>query len=155
MKNAISRFSILMMVVVLLTGGNAFAGWISEAGDLNLPTGEFDAVVFDGVIAYCATGYGLTVFDFAAPTVPDAIHVLGTPGYAKSVALDMSGDYVYIADGWNGLVVVDVTGDPEIVATLDLGGDASFVEYCNDNVVVCMGGDGIALVNCMNPMAPT
>lgn len=155
MQNAIYRYPILVLAVVLSMFSFAFAGWLDDQSE-SLPSGEFDAVVFDGTTAYCATGAGLTVIDMSDPTNPDAIYLLPTPGLCKGVALDMSTDYVYLADGSEGLVVVDVTGAlPVIVASLPLEGYARSVEYCNDNLVVCLEEGGLVLVDVMDPTDPT
>ena len=122
----------------------------------NLPTGDMSGVVFNDEIAYFATGYGLQVMDFSDLLNPDIIAMMPTPGLCKGVELDPSGDYVYLADGDNGLLVVEVSNpsDPQVIAQLDLPGFASYIEWCDDNIVVCLGEDGLAFVDCMDPTEP-
>ena len=49
--------------------------------------------------------YGLRVIDISDPTPPVSVGIHDTPGQARAV--DMAGDYAYVADYGSGLRVLE------------------------------------------------
>lgn len=68
---------------------------------------------------YLAGEWGLECWQFNAQNEFVKLSEVATPGIAQWVALE--GDYAYVADGWEGLTIVDVTNP------LDLNFVSNFV----------------------------
>ena len=68
----------------------------------------------------------------------------------------MSGDHAYVADGANGLVVVDVLDPaaPALVGGLDTPGTATDVAVQGDLVYVADGSSGLAILDVSDRSAP-
>lgn len=77
-----------------------------------------------------------------------------TPGNARAVAV--KDGILYVADGRNGLVLVDADDprDMKELATLSLDGYASSVTVEDSLVFVACGSEGVAVVNCAQPDTP-
>ena len=66
-------------------------------------------VALQNNLAYVATEAGLTILDVVDPENPEIVSVLPPSTLWRSQALDVSGDYVYLAGQSAGLIVVDVS----------------------------------------------
>lgn len=85
---------------------------------------------------------------------PRQIGSLDTPGNARGIAV--KDGYLFVADGRNGLVVVDAS-DPvhmQLAATLALPGYANAVSRADSLVVVGCGDGGVQIVNVAVPTSP-
>jgi hypothetical protein len=67
-------------------------------------------VVVSGNYAYCAYQAGLVIINTENPSEPTFVGRLFLPG-TEGKHLQISGDYIYFADDWQGLEIIDVT-DP-------------------------------------------
>ncbi len=98
-----------------------------------------------GDYAYCTRFHGLEILDISDPDNPTLLSQLFLEK-ADSRALDISGDYAYVAQFTEGLKIIDIS-DPSapVIATeyhvsCDVYGDAN-----NDGLLNL--GDAIYLVN--------
>jgi hypothetical protein len=85
---------------------------------------------------------------------PVALAVLPLPGHANAV--DVQGDFAYVAAGAAGLVVVDVSdrAHPAIAAQLDTAGNANDVKIAGDLALVADGDAGLLVVDIADPRNP-
>ncbi len=65
------------------------------------------AVAVSGDYAYIGQGQDFVVLDISNPATPSELGRLITNGFVEDIIL--SGGYAYVADGSNGLVIVDVS----------------------------------------------
>jgi hypothetical protein len=82
---------------------------------------------------------------------------LGTtilPGFAR--ALDVSGQYAFVAAGSSGLRVVDVSdpAHPTVVGGIDTPGDARDVRLAGNLAFVADGANGLVTIDVTQPLAP-
>jgi len=76
-------------------------------GFCDTPTQLYGVVVSEN-IAYVAGGnWGVAAVDVSDPHSPALVGSFNTQGLARQV--DVVGDYVYVADGINGLVILETT----------------------------------------------
>ncbi len=115
------------------------------------------ALSSDDHYAYVADGNnsGLRVVD-VDPSSPYFLTVIGhcpTPGFARDVAV--SGNYAYIADGWTGLRVVDVSNPnlPNEVGYYYTSW-ASGVAVSGSHAYVASEGEGLRVVDVSDPATP-
>ena len=85
---------------------------------------------------------------------PSASSFLEIPGEANNV--DVAGSFAYIAAGFAGLQIVDVSNhnNPQIVASLDTSGYANDVRVVGNFAYVADGGAGLKIINIANPLTP-
>src|SRR6266404_2048291 len=87
---------------------------------------------------------------------PTALSFVDIPGFANNV--DVKGTQAYIANGANGLVIVDVSmpSSPVLLGSLSLPGTSKGVDVdaIRQIAVVALGTNGLAVVNVANPAAP-
>lgn len=115
-------------------------------------------LIYSGTIGSCtitiqqndltATVSG-TVSNFV-PTEVSTLTVLG------AVAVDVAGNFAYVATGKNGLTVVDVTNrtKPLIRGTLQNIGDAEAIRTIGQNVLIADATGNLRVVNAENPDEP-
>jgi hypothetical protein len=101
----------------------------------------------------CFGSHVVTVLDHS-PEVSVVGHVPTLEGWSRDVRV--SGDYLYIADGGNGLVVVDVTepGLPEVIGHLALPGHAYCLDVVGDYVYLGDQEDTLRVVSVSDPANP-
>jgi len=116
-------------------------------------------VVFEDNMVYVATGiYSgslsnqsfVQAFDMGDPAAP--IPVWGIQTHYP-YALDIVGDYLYVADGTAGLKVIDVT-IPTIVGEIDTR-TAKDVKVSRDYACLADGIDGMTIINVTDPENPS
>lgn len=107
-------------------------------------TGTFSRVFLNNIYAYLARpGKGIFIYNVSRPETPVLLSEL--PLYehikGKAVPLDtdmpptegvVAGDYAYVANGYNGIAVVNVsdTHHPELLKHIDVG------RYCDEVMVI-------------------
>jgi len=86
--------------------------------------------------------------------VPVQVGGMDTPGNARGVAV--RGNLLYVADGREGLMVVDVSNpaQPSKVGSLDLPGYANTVTVTDTLAWLACGTGGFAVVNVAQPGVP-
>lgn len=94
--------------------------------------------------------FGLEVFDISVPTAPEEIGVFKTSGAAREVTV--TGGFAFVADGRDGLRVVDVSGSslPE-VAFFGPSSDAVAVAASEEVVYLADGSDGLWVIDAAWP----
>ncbi len=116
-------------------------------------------VVFEDDMAYVATGiYSgsdsnqsfVQAFDMGDPTAP--IPVWGIQTHYP-YALDIVGDYLYVADGQAGLKIIDIT-IPTIVGEIDTRG-ARDVKVSTGYACLADGIDTLTIINISDPENPS
>jgi hypothetical protein len=142
-------------------------------GSVKLP-GEAQDLVLNGSYAYLATGTGLQVVDISNPTNPIPVESLVTPGEAQAVDLQtvtslipgatpdlpgqiqITGQYVIIADGKNGLHVIDIQLpiSPLVVGSFDPPWEALDIEIVEPFAFVAAGENGLRVVDLSYPFEP-
>lgn len=77
-----------------------------------------------------------------------------TAGDAKNIVV--VGNYAYVADGANGLVILNIADpkNPVLAGSFDTAGTANDVAVSNGYAYVADGSDGLVVINVSNPAAP-
>jgi hypothetical protein len=77
-----------------------------------------------------------------------------TPGNARGVGV--RGNHIFVADGRNGLMVIDATEPNNLrsLSTLSLDGYANSILVDDSLVIVACGSGGVAIVDCAQPESP-
>ena len=90
----------------------------------------YEDVVIEGNYAYFATKWGIEVFELGEEK-PRKVGETPTPGDALGV--DVEGGYAFIADGYKGLAIIDVSDptSPRLLTSLELPGRAEEVAVSN------------------------
>lgn len=119
---------------------------------------EQPGLVFSSAVGNCVIAIQQNSLSVAVPgTVtnftPTEVSALTIGG---SVALDVSGAFVYVATGTGGLMVVDVSDrtKPRLRGSLTGIGDAEAVRVLGQNVLVADTHGFLRVVNVQNPDAP-
>ncbi|MFQ6069841.1 MAG: LVIVD repeat-containing protein [Candidatus Aminicenantales bacterium] len=107
-----------------------------------------------GNIAYVAASGALITIDI---TIPSKLQIMGkvdTPGYAYEV--DVSGNYAYLATGWTGLSIVDISN---LITLLIVGSFVTdgFVESLtvkNGIAYLASGFEGLRIIDISDPTNP-
>jgi hypothetical protein len=103
---------------------------------------------------YLALGQlGIAAWD-TRTTPPAQVGAMDTPGFARG--LTAVGNTLYVADGREGLLIVDVTdaAHPVRVAALDLSGYANTVTVADTLAYVACGDGGLSVVNVARAAEP-
>ncbi|MBI2892316.1 MAG: hypothetical protein HYY06_02105 [Deltaproteobacteria bacterium] len=125
---------------------------------LEIP-GEAMGVAIRGDFAYVASGDddGLVVVDLSVAAAPEVRGGADTPGQAWAVALATWGEYIFVADGASGLVVVNVgdAEDPNLVGEpASTQGDALAICVDGERAYVAEGITGIEIFDVSDPETP-
>jgi LVIVD repeat-containing protein len=105
----------LALVVVLATAavlGEVSAGWADGPLTLKvtLPLGtRANDVIVEGNLAYVATDKGMTIVDITNPLAPFVRGSVVSPRSDYCQGLAKKGSYVYLAAGWGGTLVINVS----------------------------------------------
>ena len=103
------------------------------------------------IAAVCVMGGGIGAAEYVDVTLAGSYDTVGD---AKGVAV--SGNYAYVADRGNGLVIVDISdpASPVLSGSYDTVGDANSVAVSGNYAYVADGGNGFVIVNISNPASP-
>ncbi len=129
------------------------------SSDLNVCSfGVQPGLVFSGGAGTCVITISQNTLSVPVPgTVggftPVEISTLNVPG---AVAVDVAGNFAYVATGTNGLTVVDVSDrtNPRIRGTLNGIGNAQAVRASSQNVFIGDANGFLRIVQAQNPNAP-
>lgn len=90
-----------------------------------------------------------------APVVLSEVGSLDTAGTAEAVAV--SGNYAYVADGYSGLRIIDVSNptSPSETGYYNTTGYAFDVAVSGNYAYVADGSKGLRIINVANPAAPS
>ncbi|MHA2053093.1 MAG: LVIVD repeat-containing protein, partial [Candidatus Hodarchaeales archaeon] len=106
--------------------------------------------------AFFASYSGLTIvsYDPNNPSSPSVVGFLATTGDAYDV--DVINDYAYIADGSNGLVIIDIStpSNPQVIGQIGTT-NALGVFINGSSAYIADGQDGLAIIDISNPQNPS
>jgi hypothetical protein len=130
------------------------------SSDLNICNfGEKPGLVFAGSTGTCTititqNTLSVTVQGTVTSFAPTEVSTFTVPG---AVAVDVGGNFAYVAAGTKGLVVVDVTDrtKPSIRGTLTDLGDVEAVRVAGSRVFVADAKGFLRIVDVQNPDSPT
>ncbi len=107
------------------------------------PCNVNDLIVSDNM-AYCVTG-DLEIVDVSSPESPVIEANCPTPGFANGIQI--SNGFAYVADSYNGLCVVNLSGDtPSVAGSYDPAGYANDIRFDDDYSFII--GEGFSTINC-------
>jgi hypothetical protein len=121
---------------------------------VSLPIGD---IVFRDKQAFLAAGDKLLAFDVSTPSAPavwGSYDPRGLPGMVQGATV--SGDYVYIAAGQHGLLIVDAfdPANPRVVGGLDTAGHAWNVALWDGCAYVADEFSGLRVIDVHDPAHP-
>jgi len=92
--------------------------------------------------------------DISNPTAPVLAATYNTAGYAWGVAV--AGSYAYVANRYNGLVIVDISTPtaPVLAATYGTAGNARGVAVAGSYAYIADASNGLVVVDISTPTAP-
>ena len=113
------------------------------------------AVGVVGNTAYFGNGGYLEIVDFENPANPQEISKVLLPSLVNGIAV--SGNYVYVANYFDGLRIIDVSNPAAAaeVGFLDMGSYAEGVYVDGNYAYVANGSNGLRIIDVSNPAAPT
>ncbi|MCK4614708.1 MAG: hypothetical protein KAU14_07885, partial [Thermoplasmata archaeon] len=116
--------------------------------------GWYGKVAYDGEYLYVGHIQGLSIFDVSDPSNPKRIGSILTNGSAGGVAV--SGDYAYVGDSVNRLLVVDVSDpeNPTLEGSCDTNGSACDVVVSGGYAYVADYKNGLVIVDISDPSDP-
>ncbi len=110
-----------------------------------------DIRIVDDLLLVAAADDGLRIASVAADGSLSGLGELETGGSA--LAVDVAGEYAYLADGENGLVSIDIS-DPSLpveASQLDFSGDVTGLALSGDSLFLGNNDRGIVLVDISSP----
>lgn len=116
--------------------------------------GQYRDAKIDDIHIYFPTGRGFEIYDYSDATNPQLIGCAATDGLAT--AIDVEGDYIYIADIFNGLCIFNITdpANPVFIGHYDTEGFTEYV-FVNDSLAYLADGDsGLVILDVSNPSNP-
>jgi hypothetical protein len=166
MNTLVGEGSVQLKVVGHLTDGHTIdltsrtMGTAYSSSDVTTVSfGGVDGQIFGGqngsaAVTVTNSGFSATVPVTVSAFSPTALSYLELPGYANAV--DIAGNYAYIADGIAGLQLVDVRDrrSPVIVAGVSLPGNADDVKVVGGIAYVAADSAGLQAVDVSNPASP-
>ena len=75
--------------------------------------------------AYVTDGLGLNVLDITNPSSPSLVGFVQTPGISTRIALSSNEQYAFVADGREGIAVIDLTSPASPVLLFHFGNDGT------------------------------
>jgi hypothetical protein len=103
------------------------------------------------------------ILSFCLPVTATGIYIVTEEGQfyddsGDAIGLFVSGNYVYVADGTDGLEIIDIT-DPsnptEVGSYYNDSGEAYEVVVSDDYAYVADGSDGLEIIDISTPSSPT
>lgn len=101
---------------------------------------------------------GLRVIDIANPNAPVEVATYDSSG--EAIGVDLSGDFIYLADGAAGLQVLFLESSGtenlrmEEIAVIDTPGEANQVSVVGQTVYLADGSGGLRVISMVNPAQP-
>ena len=150
-------FMVAICVILLIQLDGANGEEEHEEFDLGYQSGfggQYWGSDYDYPYLYSSCRQGMTVFDCTDQANPEEIGFLHTNGTCIGVTL--WGDYAYLSDEENGLVVADISdpSNPYIVSELDLD-YARSVTFHGTHAYVAGGSFGFSILDITDPSNPT
>jgi hypothetical protein len=100
---------------------------------------------------YFCTGRGFEIYDYSDPQL---VGCAATDGLATGV--DVAGNYIYIADQYNGLCIFDISdpSNPIFTGHYDTGGFTEYVVVKDSIAYLADGDSGLVILNVSDPSNP-
>jgi hypothetical protein len=116
--------------------------------------GQYRNVKIVDSFAYFCTCRGLEIWDITDATNPQMLGTAITEAWATSI--DVSGDYAYIADQFNGLCIFGISdpSNPFRVGHYDTEGCTEYVMVQDTLAYLADGDRGLVIVNVSDPIHP-
>ncbi len=116
--------------------------------------GNAEGIAATDDVAYVADGSGgLLAFDVLDATEPLELWSC-TTGISQAMDVDIEGDYAYVADWGNGLVVVDKSGAGCTIGSVATGGHPSGIAISGNRAYVAAGEVGLVCCDITTPSTP-
>ncbi len=154
------RITILLIITILITLTTNTALFAQDHENVELVgriydqwRTSYDIEVSDDEFAFVAVGFsGLQIYDIYDIETPELIGVLVTDGFCGDLAV--SGDYVYLADANEGLLIISVADhdEPEVVGFWS--GIANRIVQSGDYVYVWDHYEGLYVISIVDPEQP-
>ena len=105
-------------------------------------------VAIKGEFAYCIMDYGMTILDIRNPSSPDLVSSVKLPS-GEVWAIEVSGDYAYIAAGANGIQVVNISNpkQPLLENSLDTQGYSIDIKIEKGLAFIADGYNGLQIID--------
>jgi uncharacterized repeat protein (TIGR01451 family) len=118
--------------------------------------GSVRAVAINGQYAYLAEGAGIVVLDISNPHNPVKLGKTHLPNGDLVWGLAVSGHYLSVAAGENGLHIINIANPaaPVLTGHYDTAGYARDVAVAGSYAYVADGSAGLRVINIANPAAP-
>ena len=141
-----------LALLALAPPAGAEGGTLAPIG--KLVSGIPEDVAVQDNYAYVAAYGALTVNDVTDPLNPVQVGYCDTPDSA--IAVDVSGNYAYVADGSDGLRVISVSNpaNPLEVANVATGCVCQDVQVVGNFVYLASGKSGLVIVDITDPQNP-
>lgn len=107
-----------------------------------------------GDYAYCAFEAGLEIFDISISD--DPIYV-GQHYTGRAKAVFVEGNFAYVADGWEGLVTIDISdpAHPMSAGALPTPGEATDIQVRNGFAYIADYDGGLRIIDVSDPYNPS
>lgn len=141
------------VLLTLLLGVHSARSEHIEYVNSTLWAGVPDVEVVDDY-AYCSFHNGLIILDVSDPSDMQFVSKVFCPGRGEGI--DVSGDYVYLANGESGVCIIDVSNPemPEITVIWDSPAYVMDVYVYNDHLYIADWWRGLHIFNVEDPTNP-
>ena len=114
-----------------------------------------DVVVKDGFAYVVENEMGVAVYDVSDPDFPELLPQW-TDTYGNALGIDIAGNYIFIADGVEGIVIMKINGSdtPEIVASIDLPAYSRSITVRNGWALLAASDGGVHVIDVSDPENP-
>ena len=146
------KMSILILACCLLTSSVCIGADYELIAQIPLDGAAYD-VVTDNNIAYIAFDGGVSVYDVSDPNNTNQTGFVSSVGAYR---LKKYGNYLYVAQGYTGLAILDISNpySVSVISTLDLpSGVSNFT--VSDNYLYAVGWGAFYIIDISNKANPT
>jgi uncharacterized protein YdeI (BOF family) len=132
----------------------SFSNWIDDA------EGAKRTIDFIGDKVLVSEGYqGLGVYNMTSGVKTQTISLTPAtttePDDVVTNAVSVNGDYVFVANGGNGLSVYKTGDQLTLMGTVGINGSANYVKSSGDYIYVASGKGGLKIIKMEKPAPPT
>lgn len=119
-----------------------------------VPFGNPRRGTVEGSFGYFLSAAGLRIFDVANPSAPNPLGDVALP-WPNDVRVD--GDFAFVVDQDDGLVVIDVSrpAQPQRITHLPLDFTPNTLEVIDDHAYVANTAGDLVVIDISNPASPT
>ncbi len=152
---------IILLFTLILTGSGEESAGEEQKTDMSYIGGiggQYKGLALEGDYLYATCVSGLRIIDVSSPSQPEEVGFLKTDGYASSVVVD--GDFAYVADDNNGLLIIDVSDPSDLVIVGQFQYESGDAMDTRDVVVlgnfayIADGSKGLSIINITDKSSP-